>query len=164
MKRRDFLYTISAATFAKATLNAQAGATILYDSRAVALARVDVDASGALWVQKKDLPRINGFEIKPQGACRADVCIPVDKSMTRGAYFNLSAFARKVGQTVVVDRDARVWSFGDIPIVRGQFVESRIAPDFEVPVNKENKERSGRSVRLSDFRGKKVLVLTWASW
>ena len=81
--------------------------------------------------------------------------------MTRSAYFNLSAFARKVGQTVVVDRDARVWSFGDIPIVRGQFVESRIAPDFEVPVNKE---RSGRSVRLADFRGKKVLVLTWASW
>jgi hypothetical protein len=155
------------AVLAVATAGDGPRATVLYNDRSIELTKIGVDpdrSPDALWVRKGDLPRINEFELKPQGACRADVCIPVDKSMTRGAYFNLSAFARKVGQTVVVDRDARVWSFGDIPIVRGQFVESRIAPDFEVPVNKENKERSGRSVRLSDFRGKKVLVLTWASW
>ena len=65
MKRRDFLWTIGATTFAKATvvratpkatLEAQAtrgpstslraGGTVLYDSRAVALTRVDTDASG----------------------------------------------------------------------------------------------------------------------
>ena len=158
MKRRDFLYTISAATFAKATLNAQAGATILYDSRAVALARVDVDANGALWVQKKDLPRINGFEIKPQGACRADICIPIPRGMMRGDTFNLTAFAQRVGQKFIADPTARVWSFGEIPVMQGAYVESRIAPDVEVP------DRKGRPVRLSQFRGKKVLLVTWASW
>src|SRR5262249_43395135 len=105
-----------------------------------------------------DLPRINDFELKPQGACRADVCVPVTKNMTRGAFFNLTAFARAVGQPVVVDRRARVWSFGEIPVVRGEYLESRAAPDFSVP------DRPGRLVHLSDFRGKKVLVLTWASW
>ena len=138
-----------------------AGATVLYNDRSVVLTRTGVDPQGSadeLWVRKADLPRINEFELKPQGACRADVCIPVDKSMTRGAYFNLSAFARKVGETAVVDRDARVWSFGEIPIVRGQFVESRVAPDFSVA------DRAGHIVHLSDFRGRKVLVLTWASW
>jgi len=137
------------------------GATVLYNDRSVVLTRAGADSQGAgddLWVRKADLPRINEFELKPQGACRADVCIPVDKSMTRGAYFNLSAFARKVGETAVVDRDARVWSFGEIPIVRGQFVESRVAPDFSVA------DRAGHIVHLSDFRGRKVLVLTWASW
>jgi hypothetical protein len=136
-------------------------ALVLYDDRSIALADTAVDPAqspDALWVRKTDLPRINEFELKPQGACRADVCIPVEKSMTRGAYLNLTAFARKVGQTFVVDRDARVWSFGEIPLVRGQFVESRIAPDFELS------DRGGRAVRLSNFRGKKVLVLTWASW
>lgn len=158
MKRRDFLYTISAASFAKATLNAQAGATILYDSRAVALARADVDASGALWVQRKDLPRINGFEIKPQGACRADICIPIPRGMMRGDTFNLSAFAQRVGQKFIADPAARVWSFGEIPVMQGAYLDSRIAPDVEVP------DRKGRPVRLSQFRGKKVLLVTWASW
>jgi hypothetical protein len=160
MKRRDFLYTISAAPFATATLNAQSarGGTILYDSRAVSLARVDVDASGALWVQKNDLLRINGFEIKPQGACRADICIPIPGGMMRGDTFNLTAFAQRVGQKFIADPAARVWSFGEIPVVQGAYLDSRIAPDVEVP------DRKGRPVRLSQFRGKKVLLVTWASW
>ena len=72
----------------------RAGGTVLYDSRAVALARIDTDASGALWVRKSDLPRINGFELKPQGACRADICIPIPRAMMRGDLFNLTAFAQ----------------------------------------------------------------------
>ena len=143
MKRRDFLYTIGAATLAKATMHAQAaGGTILYDSRAVALKSISVDASGALWVQKADLPRINGFEIKPQGACRADICIPIPRGMMKGDTFNLTAFAHRVGQKFIADPAARVWSFGEIPVLQGAYLESRIAPDVEVP------DRKGRPVRL----------------
>jgi aspartate aminotransferase-like enzyme len=76
----------------------------------------------------------------------------------RGAYFDLTAFARKVGEAVVNDVDARVWSYGEIPLVTGAFLESRRAPEFTVP------DRKGRPVHLARFRGKKVLVVTWASW
>ena len=160
MKRRDFLWTIGAATLAKATLDAQAtkGGTVLYDSRAVALSRIDTDASGALWVLKNDLLKINGFEIKPQGACRADICIPIPRGMMKGDTFNLTAFAQRVGQKFITDPAARVWSFGEIPVVQGAYLESRIAPDVTVP------DRKGKPVRLSQFRGKKVLLVTWASW
>ena len=58
----------------------------------------------------------------------------------------------------MADTDARVWSFGEIPVVRGSFLESRLAPDVTVP------DRKGRPVKLSQFRGKKVLLVTWASW
>ncbi len=135
-------------------------AVVLYNDRSVVLDRVDrrPDTPDDLWVRKTDLPRINEFELKPQGACRADVCIPVDKTMTRGEFFDLSAFARKVGEPVMVDRERRVWSFGEIPLLRGQFVASRTAPDFTVA------DRRGRPVQLSSFRGRKVLVVTWASW
>ena len=159
MKRRDFLYTLSAAAMIPSAASAQnRGGTILYDSRAVTLARVDTDASGALWVQKADLRRVNGFEIKPQGACRADICIPIPRGMMKGDTFNLTAFAQRVGQKFIADPAARVWSFGEIPVVQGAYVESRIAPDVTVP------DRKGRPVRLSQFRGKKVLLVTWASW
>jgi hypothetical protein len=140
---------------------ASPAATVLYDDRAVPLAKLGRDPGNkndALWIRKADLPRVNDFEVKPQGACRADICVPIPKGMMRGEGFNLSAFARKIGQSVVADVDARVWSFGEIPMLRGGFLESRIAPDFTVP------DRAGRAVRLSSVRGKKVLVITWASW
>jgi len=59
---------------------------------------------------------------------------------------------------VVADSPTRVWSLGEMPVVRGAFLESRIAPEFSVP------DRTGRQVQLSQFRGKKVLLVTWASW
>lgn len=164
MQRRDFLWVLGATALTPSPLRATQrtlGATVLYDGRTVTLDRISPDptrVADALWIQKTDLPRINEFELKPQGACRADVCIPIPKTMMRGAYFNLTAFARKAGQSVLADPVARVWSFGEIPVVRGSFFESRMAPEVVVP------DRMGRLVRLSQFRGKKVLLVTWASW
>ena len=154
MKRREFLLvsTSAAAAFAAPST---ATATVLYNDHAVKLDKTRPDASD-LWVRAADLPRINEFELKPQGACRADMCIPISKNLKAGEWFNLTGFARKLGETVVAD--SGVWSFGEIPAVRGNFYNSRIAPDFAAP------DRKGRTVHLSDFRSKKVLVVTWASW
>lgn len=163
MRRRDFIRMTGAAAAGFGVLPPGASgfsATVLYDDHATDLISTLDPKIGqsALWVRKTDLPRINGFELKPQGACRADVCIPIKKEMKRGEYFDLTGFAKLVGQSVVIDSGARVWSFGEIPAFRGRFLESRMAPDFAVP------DRKGRVVHLSDFRGKKLLVVTWASW
>jgi len=163
VERRDFLRIVGVALTPVSALDASesTAATVLYDDRAVPLKKLGRDPlndKSALWIRKADLPRVNEFEVKPQGACRADVCVPIAKGMMRGEYFNLSAFARKIGQSFVADPDARVWSFGEMPMLRGGFLQARLAPDFTVP------DRAGRPVQLSRFRGKKVLVVTWASW
>jgi len=165
MERRDFLRIVTAASIAPGGIVSAAGgetaATVLYDDRVVPLARVGSQpksATDSLWVRARDLPAINGFEIKPQGACRADICIPIPKQMRRGEFFDLTAFARRIKQAVVIDVDARAWSFGEIQSLRGSYLESRQAPDITVP------DRAGHAVALSRFRGKKVLLLTWASW
>jgi hypothetical protein len=150
MLRRTFLFT-SAGT----VLAAPGPTTILYDDRTVSLDHIRPDAKD-LWVRAADLSRINQFDLKPQGACRADLCIPIPKELKFSEWFNLTGFARRIHQAYVAD--SGVWSFGEIPVVRGDFYRSRIAPDFAVP------DRKGRIVHLSDFRGKKVLVVTWASW
>ena len=160
MKRRDFLWTVGAGAVmlpGMATAQDAGRATLLYDGRAIVVDRASVEGE-TLWVQKADLPAINGFELKPQGACRDEICIPIPRPMMRGTQFNLTAFAARIGQRVVADPALRVWSFGEIPVVRGAFLESRMAPDFSVP------DRKGRPVRLSQFKGKKALVVTWASW
>ena len=153
MNRRQFVLSSAGAACALAAPSEKA--TVLYGDRSVALDQVRPDPKD-LWVRASDLPRINQFELKPQGACRADMCIPVSKELKSGAWFNLSGFARRVHQASI--HDSGVWSFGEIPVVRGDYYRSRVAPDFAVP------DRKGNVVRLSEFRGKKVLVVTWASW
>src|SRR5262245_3199815 len=163
MLRRTFLRIAGAASLAPALLEADApspAATVLYGDREVPLSRVRRDPKdpSALWVRARDLPRINDFEIKPQGACRLDLCIPITKAMRSGEFFNLTAFAQRVRQAVVADPSARVWSFGEIQVLSGSFLNGRSAPDISIP------DRKGQTVRLADFRGKKVLLFTWASW
>jgi hypothetical protein len=161
MDRRDFLLMIGSAPLAsRITAASEPEATVLYDDQAVTVQGVRLDAKTpeSLWIRKRDLRSVNGFEVKPQGACRDDICVPIPKSMTRGGYFDLTAFARKAGQAMVADTAARVWSFGEIQALRGGFLQSRIAPDIVVP------DRTGRPVRLTGFRGKKLLLVTWASW
>jgi len=154
MNRREFLIASAGPAAAIAAPSAST-TTVLYNDSTVKLDKIRPDAKD-LWVRAADLPRINEFELKPQGACRADMCIPVAKTLKNGPWFNLTGFSRKLGQAYV--SDSGVWSFGDIPVMRGSFYSSRIAPDFAVP------DRTSKLVHLSDFRGKKVLVFTWASW
>lgn len=129
--------------------------TVLFDDRATAISVTKLDSAG-LWIRKRDLPQINGFELKPQGACRAEVCIPVPKALRKGEWFNLTAFAKRAGQSYVNEGDT--WSFSEVPILRAGYLRSRVAPEFAVP------DRKGRMVKLSDSQGKKRLVVTWASW
>jgi len=144
---------------------AVAPATALFENREIKLDAA-IEEAGDLWIKTADLERINGFVLKPQGACRGELCVPVKQSgdgalvaaRGRDRWFNLTAFARKLGEPVVRDAENRVWSFGEIPVLRAGFLQGGVAPDFALP------DRAGKIVRLSDFRGKKVLLLTWASW
>jgi len=119
-----------------------------------------------LWVTPADFTRITGFDLKPQGACFEDICIPIKQDADSDLFvkrdgqpwLNVTAFAEKVQQSYAVDRDAAVWSFGMVPSARKAFLNSAMAPDFELT------DRNGDVVRLSDFRGKKVMIITWASW
>ncbi len=144
---------------------ADSGATVLYLDRTVAIAETLPDPTD-LWVSPADLTRVNDFVLKPEGACLGELCIPVQQDgdneivITRGdrQWFSLTGFARKVDQAWVADYDQKVFSFAPVPATRAAFLDSGLAPDFVLP------DRQGNPIRLSDFRGKKVLVVTWASW
>jgi hypothetical protein len=124
------------------------------------------EASPDLWVTTADLTRVTGFVLKPQGVCRDEVCFPLPKARksefltqrSRATWFNLSAFARLLKQPAAHDEPLSVWYFGDRPDQHGAYLTSFQAPDFVLP------DREGKTHSLSDFRGKKVLLITWASW
>jgi hypothetical protein len=135
-------------------------ATVLYQGNAIT-----VSATGdgdRLLIKAEDLTRINGFELKQEGACYADICIPITKGMlveqNGNQWFDLTAFADLIGQPYVADSEARVWSFAEIPAKRENMMIDAMAPDFEV------KDRQGKVVRMADLKGKKALIVTWSSW
>jgi hypothetical protein len=139
-------------------------ATIVYDDVAtgVGSARVDADQ---LWITTADLKHATRFEVKPQGVCRDELCFPLPKARqqeflqkdARLAWFNLTAFAQLVRQPVAHDAALSTWYFG-LRSDQRQMLGSLQAPDFTLP------DLHGKPHRLSDFRGKKVLLVTWASW
>ncbi len=72
-----------------------------------------------LWLSKVDLTKASGWELKPEGACMGDVCIPIPPALATefvrdgGRTFNLAALARYLGQPVVHDDKNRAWYFGE---------------------------------------------------
>ena len=61
--------------FEEAPMHPPGSTTVLHPERAVTLAETG-DGHGLL-IRPDDLPRVNGFELKPEGACRAGLCIPM---------------------------------------------------------------------------------------
>ena len=130
--------------------------TILFDDReGVALGATIENES--LWIEEADLERATGWHLESRGVCRGAQCIPAPRGAdwNRDGRFNLSAFATHRGQGVARDDAAAIWSFGPPAGVR--FADG-MAPDFELP------NFQGRMHALSQYRGTKVLLITWASW
>ncbi len=124
-------------------------------------------ADGArLWLRSDELLTSTGWEMKPEGVCRGDVCVPLPPAQAAtllserdgATWLDMAGFAEFIGQTYAHDAATESWYFGPGPEERrGQF-DLLDAPDFELP------DLEGRKHRLSDYRGKKVLLALWASW
>jgi hypothetical protein len=70
----------------------------------------------------------------------------------------LSNFARLIKQSFVADQKNSVWYFGVRAEEQNGYLASLEAPNFTLP------DLNGKPHSLADFRGKKVLLVTWASW
>jgi len=160
-----WLATASFVMAATALAAEQGRKTVVYDGIATEV-NVSPEASNDLWVTLKDLTHATRFVVKPQGICRDELCFPIPKGKKdsfvskRGAetWFNLSEFARLVKQPVARDDKNSIWYFSKREDERGAYLASLEAPNFTLP------DMAGRSHSLSDYRGKKVLLITWASW
>lgn len=146
-----------------ATAIAAPGATVLYNDRVFQVTRTLADPDD-LWVVPEDVTRISGFALRRNQLCLEHTCVQAgpnsDVRISRSGqtWISMTEVARQLKQAVAVDAERSVWSFGEVPATRVGFLDSAMAPDFSLP------NRQGQPVRLSDFRGKKVLLVTWASW
>lgn len=157
-----FLFVLSTACISAS--GKEIRATIVYNDKTTEISPVN-EGAGQLWITTADLERSTGFELKPQGVCQGQLCFPVPKSrerefvrkQTAKTWFNLIAFAQLVRQPFAHDQALSTWYFG-LRADQRQGLSSLEAPDFTLP------DMTGKPHSLSDFRGKNILLLTWASW
>lgn len=113
--------------------------------------RAVVDASG--------LADAIGWELKPEGLCRADQCVPVDRAgLAAGDGIDLAAAATAVGRPTLVDADAGLVAIGASAPDRAAALKDRLAPDFSLT------DLDGQTRALSDYAGKKRLLVAFSSW
>jgi hypothetical protein len=124
-------------------------------------ARVTARVEGSrVRVAPADLERAFGWELKPQGLCKGDVCVTLRerRGLVVDDAVDLAVFAQTLGQPLAMDAGERVAVLGESAAARGSRLASLIAPDFTLP------DLEGRLHSLSQHRGKKVLLIAYASW
>jgi hypothetical protein len=139
--------------------------TILYGGGETTVAGATA-SGGSLRVPTGDLERATGWELKPQGLCQGETCVPIPANRKNewlgedGKSLDFTAFAAHLGQPVVRDADHAAWSFG--PPLRSaggaQGSGPVLAPDFTLP------DLDGKLHSLSAYKGRKVFLFSWASW
>src|SRR5207244_1945021 len=131
----------------------------LIDAERVATVDAVVDG-GAIRLSPDALERALGWALKPQGLCRDETCVPVrDRSaLVRADGIDLEGVARVLGRPLAVDGAEGVAVLGASATDRAARLASMDAPDFSLP------DLAGRLHSLRDQRGKKTLLIAWASW
>jgi hypothetical protein len=139
--------------------------TLIVDGNAATARRALVQGED-VWLPVDDLVSATAWELKPEGVCRGETCVPLSSSQRAAmlrdeqasTWFNFSEFARLIEEPVAIDREARTWYFGPPGWEWRSRSEGNAALDFTA------QDLAGQLHSLHDLRGKKVFLLFWASW
>ena len=106
------------------------------------------------------LASIVGWELKPEGLCRDDACVPLpDRSaIEHPEGVDLAAVADALGRPALVDAEARMVAVGAPAVDRQRALVGRQAPDATLL------DLEGTQRRLSEWSGTRRLLVAFSSW
>jgi hypothetical protein len=109
-------------------------------------------------VDQADFTARTGWEIKPEGACSGDTCVPLPPGTTGpDGRLDASALSQSLGMPLLHDEVHGFWALGPASAT-GRTLSTAIAPDLTLP------DADGNPFSLSTLHGRKVLLVAWASW
>ena len=92
-----------------------------------------------------------GWDIKPEGACKGEVCVPLPGG------FELTRTADRLGMALVADEQHGLWALGPESLGAHALVTAQ-APELVLD------DIDGNEFRLSSLRGQKVVLVAWAPY
>jgi hypothetical protein len=96
-----------------------------------------------------------GWQLKPEGACKGEVCIPLGQPP--GQQVDVRAVAKAMGLPLAEEAAHKLWALGPESI-GGRALTTAEAPDLCL------RDLDGKEFHLSSLRGQKVLIYAWAPY
>jgi hypothetical protein len=98
-----------------------------------------------------------GWDPKPEGLCRGEVCVPAPGSLRADGLVDVEVAAAALGMPVVGDPARSLWAVGprsDVP---------RLEPGAPLP-DLTLIDRQGDPVSFSGLLGRRMIMVAWATW
>jgi hypothetical protein len=111
----------------------------------------------ALTIDPDRLTAETGWQAKPEGLCKGDLCVPAADATQADGRLDARTIARQLGMPLVADEARRIWALGPSTL-GGRALQTADAPDLVLP------DRNGEAFSLSSMLGRKVVMVAWASW
>ena len=103
-----------------------------------------------------ELERQTGWELKAEGLCKDERCVPLPADAGTDGRLDAAVVADRLGMPLVHDEQHGVWALG-------QESGDHVLASAELPpIVLEDVD--GRPFDLASLRGEKVLIAAWASW
>lgn len=98
-----------------------------------------------------------GWEIKAEGACKGEICVPLaDLEVRSDGTIDMRLFAEQMGMPLVTDDKYALSAIG--PRAAGRVLDDASLPAISLP------DFDGDTFELASLRGRKVVLVAWASW
>ena len=99
-----------------------------------------------------------GWDVKPEGLCRGEVCVPLPPGSARDGRVDLVAAARALGRPAVVDPGLGAVAVALPSEERKRALDDLDAPAFTLP------DLDGAPHALAEWSGRKRLLIAFSSW
>lgn len=106
-------------------------------------------------VSRRDFEEGTGWELKPEGACKGEVCVPLPDAV--GDEVDVRRMADLIGLPLVSSEKHGVWALGS-EMSGGRTLSTAQAPNLELP------DRDGNPFALSSLEGEKIVLVAWAPY
>ena len=109
-------------------------------------------------VRTDEFERLTGWEIKAEGACKGEVCVSLPAlAVDAEGRIDVGVVAGRLGMPLAHDDTHKLWALGPESGNR-RVLESTRMPDLQLP------DFDGHAFDVASLRGRKVVLIAWASW
>ena len=111
-----------------------------------------------LSVDRVAFEQATGWELKPQGACRGELCVPLQGGTVDSSdRVDVARLADQLGMPVVADEAAGLWALGPATM-SGRALLSAHLPALDLI------DLDGQPFDFATLRGKKVVLVAWSPY